>query len=87
VLSSALPYSLELFALRRMRASTFGVLMSLEPAMAALSGLLFLGQHLVLREWVAIACVTAASIGATRRARPDGQPVEPGATPTEALVA
>ena len=46
VLSSAVPYSLELFALRRMRASVFGVLMSLEPAMAALSGLLFLGQHL-----------------------------------------
>jgi len=86
VLSSAVPYSLELFALRRMRASVFGVLMSLEPAMAALSGLLFLGQHLRPREWIAVACVMVASIGATRRADPDEQPVEPGATPTEALV-
>ena len=86
VLSSAVPYSLELFALRRMRASVFGVLMSIEPAMAALSGLLFLGQHLQPREWVAVVCVMVASIGATRGARPDEQPLEPGATPTEVLV-
>lgn len=83
VLSSALPYSLELFALRRLRASVFGVLMSLEPAFAALSGLLFLSQHLSVREWVAIFCVMAASVGATRAARRDELPVEPGATPTE----
>jgi len=86
VLSSAVPYSLELFALRRMRASVFGVLMSLEPAMAALSGLLFLGQHLRAREWAAVGCVMVASIGATRRAARDELPVEPGATPTEVLV-
>ena len=86
VLSSAVPYSLELFALRRMRASVFGVLMSLEPAMAALSGLLFLGQHLRPREWVAGVCVMVASIGATRHAGQDDVPVEPGATPTEVLV-
>ena len=86
VLSSAVPYSLELFALRRMRASVFGVLMSLEPAMAALSGLLFLGQHLRVREWLAIVCVMVASIGATRRAGANEVPVEPGATPTEVLV-
>ena len=86
VLSSAVPYSLELFALRRMRASVFGVLMSLEPAMAALSGLLFLGQHLRPREWAAVACVMVASIGATRGAERDEMPVEPGATPTEVLV-
>ena len=86
VLSSAVPYSLELFALRRMRASVFGVLMSLEPAMAALSGLLFLGQHLRLREWVAVVSVMIASVGATRGARGDELPVEPGATPSEVLV-
>ena len=86
LLSSAVPYSLELFALRRMRASVFGVLMSLEPAMAALSGLLFLGQHLRAREWAAVGCVMVASIGATRRAARDELPVEPGATPTEVLV-
>jgi inner membrane transporter RhtA len=52
-------------ALRRLRAATFGILMSLEPAMAALSGLLFLGQHLHVVEWVAIVCVMVASVGAT----------------------
>jgi inner membrane transporter RhtA len=83
LLSSAVPYSLELFALRRMRASVFSVLMSLEPAMAALSGLLFLGQHLELREWIAVGCVMTASIGATRGAS-DVMPVEPGATPVQA---
>jgi len=86
VLSSAVPYSLELFALRRMRASVFGVLMSLEPAMAALSGLVFLGQHLRAREWAAVVCVMVASIGATRGARADEVPVDPGATPSEVLV-
>ena len=86
VLSSAVPYSLELFALRRVRASVFGVLMSLEPAMAALSGLVFLGQHLRPREWVAVALVMTASVGATRGAARDELPIEPGATPTEVLV-
>jgi inner membrane transporter RhtA len=65
VLSSAIPYSLELAALRRLRASVFGILMSLEPAMGALSGALFLHQHLLWREWVAIGAVMVASIGAT----------------------
>jgi inner membrane transporter RhtA len=86
VLSSAVPYSLEIYALRRMRVSVFGVLMSLEPAMAALSGLLFLGQQLRWREWAALVCVMVASIGATRPASPDRLPVEPGPTPTEVLV-
>ena len=85
LMSSAVPYSLELFALRRMRASVFGVLMSLEPAMAAVSGLLFLGQHLKVREWIAIGCVMTASIGATRSA-PTVTPIEPGATPVEAAA-
>jgi inner membrane transporter RhtA len=65
VLSSAIPYSLELVALRRLRAAVFGVLMSLEPAFGALSGLLFLGQRLRWHEWIAVAAVMAASIGAT----------------------
>jgi inner membrane transporter RhtA len=76
VLSSAVPYSLELAALRRLRASVFGVLMSIEPAMAALSGLVFLGQHLSRREWVAIGCVVVASVGATVTARGSDEPVE-----------
>lgn len=87
LLSSALPYSLELVALRRLRASVFGVLMSLEPAFAALSGLVFLGQHLAARDWVAVGCVMAASIGATRGAAAGELPVDPGATPPEAVVA
>jgi inner membrane transporter RhtA len=87
LLSSAIPYSLELYALRRLRASVFGVLMSLEPALAALSGLLFLSQHLLVREWVAIGCVVVASIGATRGVRRDELPIEPGATPTEVVPA
>lgn len=70
VLSSAIPYSLELTALRRLRAAVFGVLMSLEPAMAALSGGVILGQHLAVREWIAIGAVMVASIGATRSAGP-----------------
>jgi inner membrane transporter RhtA len=67
VLSSAVPYSLELAALRRLKASVFSVLMSLEPAMGALSGLVFLGQSLRWREWVAVGLVIVASVGATGR--------------------
>ncbi|HEY4030618.1 MAG TPA: EamA family transporter [Caulobacteraceae bacterium] len=64
VLSSALPYSLEMFALPRVPRVTFSALMSLEPAIAALSGLLFLGQTLNIREFVAIGCIMTASAGA-----------------------
>jgi inner membrane transporter RhtA len=63
--SSVIPYSLELEALRRIPANVFGVLMSLEPAVAALAGLVILGQDLGLREWAAIALVVVASAGAT----------------------
>jgi inner membrane transporter RhtA len=87
VLSSAVPYTLELFALRRMRASVFGVLMSLEPAVAAVSGLLFLHQHLTLAEWLAVVCVMSASVGATAVSRAADVPVDPGATPTPVAAA
>ena len=63
--SSVIPYSLDLEALRRLPASLFGVLMSLEPAVAALAGLIVLGQELGVREWLAIALVVVASAGAT----------------------
>jgi inner membrane transporter RhtA len=69
VLSSAIPYSLELEALRRLPESTFGVLMSLEPAVAALAGLAFLGQSLSAREVAAIGLVVVASAGALGTAR------------------
>lgn len=65
-MSSGLPYSLELFALRRLPASTFAVLMSLAPAIAAIAGLLVLGQELAAAQWLAIALVITASIGAVR---------------------
>jgi inner membrane transporter RhtA len=70
VLSSAIPYSVELEALRTLPRSTFGVLMSLEPAVAATVGFVVLGQDLAAREVVAIALVVAASAGALRTAPP-----------------
>lgn len=66
VLSSALPYAFELVALRTIAPAVFGVLMSLEPAAAALAGLLVLGEVLSAVQWLAIVCVIAASVGATR---------------------
>jgi inner membrane transporter RhtA len=75
ILSSAIPYSFEMEALRRMATSVFGVLMSLEPAMAALAGFVVLGQGLSGRELVGIALVVMASVGASRRAR--AAPIDP----------
>jgi inner membrane transporter RhtA len=69
LLSSAIPYSLELEALRRLPKGTFGVLMSMEPAVAALVGLIALGQDLSANEVVAIGLVVAASAGALSAAR------------------
>jgi inner membrane transporter RhtA len=69
VLSSAIPYSFEVEALRRIRPAVFGVLMSLEPGMAALAGLIVLGQRLGGRTLVGIALVIAASVGAARSGR------------------
>jgi inner membrane transporter RhtA len=68
ILSSAIPYTLEMEALRRMPAGVFGVLMSLEPAMAALAGFIVLDEGLATRELVAIVLVVAASAGAARGA-------------------
>ncbi|MCW2985123.1 MAG: EamA family transporter [Conexibacter sp.] len=68
--SSVIPYSLETEALRRLPANVFGVLMSLEPAVAALAGLIVLGQSLSARDLVAIALVVAASVGASRAVPP-----------------
>ncbi|MDG4859265.1 EamA family transporter [Streptomyces sp. T-3] len=66
VLSSVLPYTLELLALRRLPAPTFAILMSLEPAIAAAAGFLILSQGLSLTDSLAIALVVAASMGAVR---------------------
>ena len=72
VLSSALPFTLEMKALRQLPSRTFSVLMSLEPVIAALCGLVLLGEHLTQAQWIAVALVVIASAGAsssvTRRA-------------------
>jgi inner membrane transporter RhtA len=71
VLSSAVPYTLDMMALTRMPTKTFSTLMSLEPVLGALAGLAVLGEHLQLREWGAILTVVVASAGATLTARRD----------------
>ena len=71
LLSSVIPYSLDLEALRKIPPRVFGILMSLEPAMAALIGLVVLQESLHWSQWIAVLCVVAASAGATRGARPD----------------
>ncbi len=73
MLGSAIPYSFEIEALRRIAPSVFGVLMSLEPAMAALAGFIVLGQSLSARSLLGVGLVVIASVGASRRAR--GAPV------------
>jgi inner membrane transporter RhtA len=63
VVSSAIPYSLEMVALRGISKRSFGVMLSLEPAVGALAGLMLLGEQLAPRQWLAIAFVIAASVG------------------------
>jgi inner membrane transporter RhtA len=79
LLSSALPYTMEMYVLARLPHRTFGILMSVEPAIAALFGLMLLGERLSLVQCAAIGCVIAASLGSVlglgeRTATPIGQP-------------
>ncbi|WP_210085670.1 EamA family transporter [Mycobacterium sp. OAE908] len=69
VMSSVIPYSLELVSLRRLPPETFAILTCLSPVVAAVAGWLILGQHLAVPGYVAIVLVTVASIGAVRSAR------------------
>jgi inner membrane transporter RhtA len=71
LLSSVIPYSVDLEALRKMPPRVFGILMSLEPAMAALIGFILLRESLNWSQWIAVLCVVAASAGATLGARPE----------------
>ncbi len=71
VLSTALPLSLEFEALKRMTARTYGILVTLEPAVATIVGALLLGQAMGLQSLLAIACVTVAALGVTINDRRD----------------
>jgi inner membrane transporter RhtA len=77
LLASVIPYGLELSALRRLPTRVFGILMSAEPAAAAVSGLVVLGQKLHLRELAALALVSVASAGITLARRDDKAPLQP----------
>ncbi|WP_224240191.1 EamA family transporter [Hyalangium gracile] len=76
LLSSAVPFTLEMMALRVLPSRTFGILMSLEPAAAALSGLVFLREQLTVTQWLALVLVSAASAGTALTARRVPPPVE-----------
>lgn len=79
VLSSAIPYSLEMVALKRLPTQTFSILMSGEPALGAISGLILLGEHLSLSQWLAIGLIIAASAGTSLSAR--DRPTSPDVVP------
>jgi inner membrane transporter RhtA len=74
LLSSIIPYTAELYAMNRLPTQAFGVLMSVEPAIAALSGALLLGERLAPLQWAGIAAVIAASAGSTLTGRPHAAP-------------
>ena len=74
LLSSVIPYSFELIALRRIPPRVFSILMSLEPAAAALAAMIVLGEFLSLVQWLAMGCVVVASIGASRTSSTLDQP-------------
>jgi inner membrane transporter RhtA len=76
LLSSALPYSLEMFAMTRLPTRTFGVLMSGEPALGALSGLIFLHESLTVIQWAAIASIMVASGGSAATSRQSSPPIK-----------
>lgn len=65
ILSSALPYTLEMYSLKKIPTKTFGVLMSLEPAIAAFAGLLFLDERLTVLQWFAMLLIMLSSLGSS----------------------
>ena len=81
IFSSALPYTLEMVALRRLSAKVFGTLMSFEPAIAALAGWVVLREQLTATQWIAIAAIIAASVGAVAGEPPHVQTERAGFAP------
>ncbi|WP_371133294.1 threonine/homoserine exporter RhtA [Pseudomonas sp.] len=79
ILSSALPYTLEMFALTRLPARTFSTLMSLEPAVAALSGLIFLHEQLIATQWLAVGAIILAAAGTATTVKPKPSVEKPAA--------
>ena len=75
LLSSVIPYSLELISLRRIAPRVFSILMSLEPAVAALAAMILLAEFLSPVQWSAMACVVIASVGATRTGKAPAEPM------------
>lgn len=73
ILSTALPYSLEMIALTRLPTRTFGTLMSMEPALAAVSGMIFLGETLTPIQLLALGAIIAASMGSTLTVRKESK--------------
>lgn len=78
LLSSVVPYSLELKALQTIPPKVFGILMALEPVAAALAGIVLLREMIGWMDWVAIACVVVASVGVVRLSRPQPMAPAPG---------
>lgn len=84
ILSSALPYSLEMVALKRLPKETFGILLSMEPAVGALAAWVILGETLTLLQWLAIGCIIVASVGSAKgaqQAEPATQAIDPNRLP------
>ena len=81
LVSSALPYTLDMVALRHIPKRTFGVAVSGDPAIGALAGLFVLGEHLTTQQWLAIGAIIAASVGAVLTSPSDEQPLQDPAAP------
>lgn len=75
IVSSAIPMWLEMMALKRLPKETFGILISMEPAVAALLAMGLLAEHLTVLQWAAIGCTVMASVGSTLTAKPTQMPI------------